>query len=162
MRLYRDGVVEASTAIDSHVLGAIKDDDGLPDPLFIGATPLGQSSSSYTHFFNGIVDEVHYWNRALSIADMQALFNAGSAGMCKPPVPPYLTTPTRLANGSLQFVFANSSGTFFSVLASTNPALPFSNWTVLSGVTEVSPGQFQFTDPQATNNPRRFYRVRSP
>jgi hypothetical protein len=25
-----------------------------------------------------------------------------------------------------------------------------------------APGQFQFTDPQATNNPQRFYRVRSP
>jgi hypothetical protein len=25
-----------------------------------------------------------------------------------------------------------------------------------------APGKFQFTDPQATNNPQRFYRVRSP
>ena len=32
----------------------------------------------------------------------------------------------------------------------------------LGGATEVSPGQFQVTDPQATNAPRRFYRVRSP
>jgi hypothetical protein len=31
-----------------------------------------------------------------------------------------------------------------------------------SGTEEVSPGQFQFTDPQATSSPRRFYRVRSP
>ena len=36
-----------------------------------------------------------------------------------------------------------------------------SSWA-LGGVTEVSPGQFQFTDLQATNTPRRFYRLRSP
>jgi len=27
---------------------------------------------------------------------------------------------------------------------------------------EISAGQFQFTDPQATNDRQRFYRVRSP
>jgi len=32
----------------------------------------------------------------------------------------------------------------------------------LVGVTEISPGQFQFTDPQATNSSQRFYGVRSP
>lgn len=36
------------------------------------------------------------------------------------------------------------------------------NWTVLGAMTETSPGQFQFTDSQATNHPQRFYRVRSP
>jgi hypothetical protein len=41
-------------------------------------------------------------------------------------------------------------------------SLAFTNWTALGGVTEISPGQFQFTDPQATNNPRRFYNVRAP
>jgi hypothetical protein len=40
--------------------------------------------------------------------------------------------------------------------------MPLSNWTTLGAATEVSPGQFQFTDPQATNTPQRFYRVRSP
>jgi hypothetical protein len=36
------------------------------------------------------------------------------------------------------------------------------NWTVLGVVMELPPGPFQFTDPQATNCPQRFYRVRSP
>jgi hypothetical protein len=34
--------------------------------------------------------------------------------------------------------------------------------TVLGDVKEVSPGNFQFTDFQATNNPQRYYQVRSP
>jgi hypothetical protein len=32
----------------------------------------------------------------------------------------------------------------------------------LGNVTEVSPGQYQFTDLQAKGSPKRFYRVRSP
>ena len=48
------------------------------------------------------------------------------------------------------------------MLAATNVALPLSNWTVLGAVSESPPGQFQFSDSQATNNPHRFYRVRSP
>lgn len=36
-----------------------------------------------------------------------------------------------------------------------------SSWTSLGGVTEVLPGQFRFTDPQAANGGPRFYRVRS-
>ena len=68
----------------------------------------------------------------------------------------------KLAVGVFQFSFTNTRGAFFGVLATTNSALPLSNWTSLTGLTEVSPGQFQFTDPQATNSPQRFYRVRSP
>src|SRR5688572_21903782 len=35
------------------------------------------------------------------------------------------------------------------------------NWVALGSVTEVSPGQFQFTDRQTTNSHQRFYRVRT-
>ena len=73
-----------------------------------------------------------------------------------------LTGPQMLTNGAFQFGFTNIPGAFFGVLAATNPALPLGNWTSLTGLTEVSPGQFQFADPQATNSPRCFYRVRSP
>jgi len=73
-----------------------------------------------------------------------------------------LTGARRLPNGAVQFTFTNTPGAFFGLLVATNPALPLSNWASLTGLTEVSPGQFQFTDSQASNNPRRFYRVRSP
>jgi hypothetical protein len=56
-------------------------------PLFIGI----QSISTLGHEifpFSGIVDEVEIFNRALSASEIQAIFNAGSAGKCKnrPPV----------------------------------------------------------------------------
>jgi hypothetical protein len=73
-----------------------------------------------------------------------------------------LTSATSLSNRSFQLGFASSPGATFSMLATTNLSLSLSDWMVVTGVTEISPGQYQFTDPQATNNPQRFYRVRSP
>jgi hypothetical protein len=51
---------------------------------------------------------------------------------------------------------------FFTALATTNPALPVTNWTALGSATETLPGQYQFSDAQATNSPLRFYLIRSP
>ncbi|TSA41334.1 MAG: hypothetical protein D4R57_00720 [Verrucomicrobiales bacterium] len=75
-----------------------------------------------------------------------------------------LTGLTQLGNGSLQFGFTNSTGVPFTVLTSTNVALPLNQWSNLGPAVETpaASGQFQFTDSQATNHPQRFYRVRSP
>jgi len=72
-----------------------------------------------------------------------------------------ILNPIKLAGGAFQFSFAYTPGAGSTVFTTTNLALPFTNWTTLGSATEVSPGQFQFTDTQ-TNLPRRFYRVRSP
>lgn len=77
------------------------------------------------------------------------------------PTAPTLTGPQILDDGSFQFAFTNSVGALFGVLATTNLSLPLTNWTPLGGVVEISPGQFQFTDLQATNNPQQFYLIRS-
>ena len=82
--------------------------------------------------------------------------------MAAPPASAITLTGAKiLTNGSFQCAFTNTPGAFFSALMTTNVALPLSDWMSLGGVTEVSPGQFQFTDPQATNTPQRFYRIRS-
>jgi hypothetical protein len=73
-----------------------------------------------------------------------------------------LTHPHQLGSGGFQFSFTNVPGADFVVLASTNLSLPSINWTILGPATEGLPGQFQFTDLQATNYPRRFYRLRLP
>ena len=73
-----------------------------------------------------------------------------------------LADTRKLTDGSFQFAFTNAPGAPFSVLTATNLALPLSNWTPLTGLNEDTPGQFRFTDPEATNLPQRFYRVRSP
>ena len=79
-----------------------------------------------------------------------------------PPATIVLKSPSRLPNGSVQLSFTNWPGATFTALATTNVTLPPSNWVSLGGVTQVSPGQFQFSDAQATNHPQRYYRVSSP
>lgn len=68
----------------------------------------------------------------------------------------------RSANNAFQFKFTNTSGVSFSAWATTNLASPLMDWTPLGNVTEGAHGRFQFTDSEATSNPQRFYRVRSP
>jgi hypothetical protein len=71
-----------------------------------------------------------------------------------------LTNLTMLPNGSFRFDFTNTPGALFTALASTD--LTPDTRTVLGDVKEISPGNFQFTDFQATNNPQRYYQVHSP
>jgi len=73
-----------------------------------------------------------------------------------------LTNPGLLPEGVPQFSFTNVPGAKFDVFSTTNISDSFASWTWLCEVAEPSPGQFQFTDPQATNYPQRFYSVRSP
>ena len=75
---------------------------------------------------------------------------------------PVLTNAGPTAKGAFQFAFTNSPGAVFGVWATTNPATALTNWTALGGACEVSPGQFQFTDTQATNGGQRFYSARAP
>jgi DNA-binding beta-propeller fold protein YncE len=80
-----------------------------------------------------------------------------------PVAPPALVSPAMLANGMFQFAFSNNTpGASFTVLSTTNLALPLADWTVLGPPTNSAPGLFQFTTPASTNDPQRFYRVRSP
>jgi PQQ-like domain/Bacterial Ig domain len=73
-----------------------------------------------------------------------------------------LTSAAKLGNGSFRFSFTNTPGATFTVWGSTNVALALSNWTKLSYVTNISAGQYQFTDTNAPATPHRFYRVSSP
>jgi hypothetical protein len=61
--------------------------------------------------------------------------------------------PIRSAVGKRDFTF--------SVFGTTNPAAPFT-WSLFGNPVEVTPGVFQFTDSQAPNQARAFYRVQSP
>jgi len=52
-----------------------------------GPLKIGSRSYAWPEHFNGLIDEVEIYNRALSITEIQAIFNAGSAGKCKPSGP---------------------------------------------------------------------------
>jgi hypothetical protein len=83
------------------------------------------------------------------------------------PGPITVVNPIKLPNGTFQFAFTSAPDETYSVLATTDLALPlvFSpqdgvlNWTVLHSVSEFSPGLYLFSDPQAMSSPQRFYQV---
>jgi len=77
-------------------------------------------------------------------------------------ISPLVINSVRHANGAFEFSFTSTPGASFAALATTNLSLSLSNWTVLGTAAEISPGQFRFIDPQTTNTPQRFYRLRSP
>jgi len=75
---------------------------------------------------------------------------------------PIMLTSSVLTNGVFKSFFTNVPGANFTALTASNLTLPLSNWALMGSVTEIFSGQFQFTDPQASNSPKRYYRVRSP
>jgi len=95
--------------------------------------------------------------------------NNGSSGLMEsvrqfnlPGTAPRLAGARLAGSGHFQISFPFAFGVNFTALAATNLGLPVTNWTALGPVPEFAPGQFQFTDPTATNHPSRFYQVRSP
>lgn len=75
--------------------------------------------------------------------------------------PPILFNAKLLTNGGFQFSFTNAATASFTVLSTTNLALPLTNWDVVGPASNIAPGLYQFSS-QPTNGQRRFYRVRSP
>ncbi len=67
--------------------------------LHIGRRP-GDHSNSYDsdpvsdgHSFSGLIDEIAIYSRALTAAEIKAIYDAGSAGMVKPPESAPIQTP---------------------------------------------------------------------
>jgi hypothetical protein len=56
--------------------------------LYVGHRPQGQFGAYY---YRGAIDEMGLYNRALNPVELQAIFNAGVAGKCAIPAPPFVT-----------------------------------------------------------------------
>lgn len=109
---YVNGVLDGATNIP----GPLQTSDG---PLRIG---LYSAVSGFGPFFGGI-DELSLYNRALSASEIQAIYNAGSAGKCMPPTAPIIySQPTNL---TVSF----GSPANFSVIAGGPKPLSY-QWTL--------------------------------
>jgi hypothetical protein len=54
----------------------------------IGSSPANSRNQGYPRTWNGVIDEVQVFNRALSASEIQAIFAADGAGECKAPAVP--------------------------------------------------------------------------
>lgn len=82
--VYVDGVLDGSrsTPTATRALSFTTD-----DPLVIGAQTCGSPSCNpdpYLGFFDGVIDELALLPSVMSATDIQAIFDAGSAGYCLP------------------------------------------------------------------------------
>jgi hypothetical protein len=74
LRLYVNGVLNATSTASAGVLNAVK------GPLLVGASASGSSSTSPSQVFPGVIDEVAIYNRALTDAEIGAAAAGDSDG----------------------------------------------------------------------------------
>ena len=125
-RLYVDGALVASQPVR-----------GWLDPLTTSRVLLSNGPGESMH---GLIDEPSVYNRALTAGEVLALYEAGGAGKCSPPV--IITSPlsqTTLLGGTVDFtVTAYGSGPLLyqwhrnaaPLLSATNLTLTVSNSTL--------------------------------
>ncbi len=77
-----------------------------------------------------------------------------------------VTPPTlggaSLSGGELEFTFTSAPSLTFTVLGTTNLALPLNQWQILGHPTESPVGFYQFTDLSPATNAELFYTVIQP
>jgi hypothetical protein len=110
--------------------------------------------------FTGVLDEIQIYDRALSPAEIQAIYAAGDNGIC--PITPlsftgapsYSKTNGIVVNASLR------SGQSYQIQANTN--LASTNWIALTNFTAGTAPIFCFTNKPPTNIPQQFFRIVTP
>src|ERR1019366_9359794 len=136
--LYLNGVVGAQANLGVFTPGTTAD-------LNIGFRPYGGAAGTR---FQGQMDEISLYSRALSASEIQAIYNADGAGKCTALTAPFITSqPTN------QTVTAGGTATF-TVAAGGTPALSYQwrlNGTNIAGATGTSLALSNVQPAQAGN-----------
>ncbi len=138
-------------------------DGALNNTNAFGGTPvnntrdasLGRSwgGGAPTRHFRGLIDEVSFYNRALTTNEIAALFTAGSAGKCLAPSLTIFRTATNTA-----VVSWPSPLTGFGLQQNTNGVSSL-NWSNVTAIADDGTNKFTIVTPPTGN---RFYRLSKP
>jgi len=142
LAIYLDGVIHGNLAVTNLCAGNNRD-------VEIGRSWGGGSPFRY---FHGLLDEVSYYNRALSANEVAGICNAEVAG--KRLLPPLLLRASAQGN-AVSLSFSAAIGVTYTVQSETS--LSPSSWSVLSNLAALNTN-ITVTFP-VTGFPQRFYRV---
>ena len=98
--------------------------------------PSSQFGGNSYGFYAGLLDELHIFNRALTVTEIQSIYSVGSAGFSTARINQVITfgeTPT-IAVGGNGMVNVTSSSGLPVTLSSLTPAICTINSTVVSGI----------------------------
>ncbi|MDD5139888.1 MAG: immunoglobulin domain-containing protein [Verrucomicrobiales bacterium] len=124
MSIYTNGVLAVQTVTTSRPFG-----DLIPgESPGVGIGNLNDGGNTFP--FLGDIDEIGLYDRALSVGEIQAIYNAGSAGKCPATSPPPPAV-SLLVNGS----FENPPG--INPYAVFNTGTSLLGWVVENGTVEI-------------------------
>jgi hypothetical protein len=115
--------------------------------VFTFGTPLaiGARGGDFANSFYGTIDELAFYNRALTPDEISGIYNAGSSGKCTGPTPPSISIQPQ---DQIALVGTNVT---FSVLAAGSIPL-FYHWTFSgAGLTGATNSSLHLTNIQLTN-----------
>jgi hypothetical protein len=118
---------------------------------YIGSA-FSSTSGRFIDYMKGSLDELVFFNRALSVSDVNAIYNAGSFGLVR--VPEFSSFNVN-GGGQMTLNLRGLTGKAFTFYSSTN----LIDW-VFAGSVANPTGSLQFFDPN--NTAQRFYRVSQP
>jgi hypothetical protein len=119
----------------------------------------GLGAVAFQQAITGLLPGTNYHYRVVATNQGGMALGADLVFQTAAPVtPPVISAHELLGTGQFRLRFDSTPGTSFSVLVSTNLA----DWNPLGPAVELTPGHFEFTDPEAPGHPTRFYRLRTP
>lgn len=153
--------VRGSNYIALYVNGVLQQQTNIDFPQSYGAHPLyfaDTGESYYDPKFAGALDEVAFYDRALSSNEIYAIYAAGRAGKCK--------TPTAIGIGMTNGVSQQSQLTIGGLpgqnygVQTTFSLGETNDWIGLTNLT-LSTSADTWIDPSPATNSEKFYRVLS-
>jgi hypothetical protein len=136
-RLLINGSVAAESSLGTYTPRTASD-------LYIGHRPATTPAGPVS--FNGKIDEVSIYSRALATAEIQAIYNAGVSGKCVVPIVPFIIAHPQ------SLLVAEGGNASFSVAAGGTPPLSYQwslNGTPLANATNASLALTGVTTSQA-------------
>jgi len=116
------------------------------------ASPLMIGEAEGNYFFNGLLDEISIYNRALAASEIAAIYSAGSAGKCQGPQLTIMFT-----NQQPQIEWNSTAFTTYQLQYKQNIGDP--SWTPLGSTITATNTTTEVIDTNLNGSAQRFYQL---